>query len=68
MMWTLNKTGTFEQNLERVAQAGYHQVELVSEFKNWSQSDMARILARMQALGSASMRCWDDAWLRGSRW
>ena len=51
MMWTLNKTGTFEQNLERVAQAGYNQVELVSEFKNWSQSDMARILARMQTLG-----------------
>ena len=51
MMWTLNKLGTFEQNLERVAQAGYNQVELVSEFKSWSAADMARILARMQALG-----------------
>ena len=51
MMWTLNKTGTFEQNLEHVAEAGYNQVELVSEFKNWSQSDMARIIARMEALG-----------------
>lgn len=51
MMWTLNKIGTFEQNLERVSQAGYNQVELVSEFKNWSTSDMARILARMEALG-----------------
>ena len=51
MMWTLNKSGTFEQNLERVAQAGYNQVELVSEFKSWSQSDVARILARMEALG-----------------
>jgi hydroxypyruvate isomerase len=51
MMWTLNKSGTFEQNLERVAQAGYNQVELVSEFKSWSQSDMAHILARMEALG-----------------
>ena len=51
MMWTLNKSGTFEQNLERVSQAGYNQVELVSEFKNWPQSDMARILARMEALG-----------------
>jgi hydroxypyruvate isomerase len=51
MMWTLNKSGTFEQNLERVAQAGYSQVELVSEFKSWSESDMARILARMEALG-----------------
>jgi hydroxypyruvate isomerase len=51
MMWTLNKIGTFEQNLERVSQAGYNQVELVSEFKNWSTSDMARILARMETLG-----------------
>src|SRR6266700_7570001 len=51
MMWTLNKNGTFEQNLERVAQAGYNQVELVSEFKNWSEPDARRILGRMQALG-----------------
>jgi len=50
MMWTLNKSGTFERNLERVAQAGYNQVELVSEFKNWSEPDARRILARMQAL------------------
>jgi hydroxypyruvate isomerase len=51
MMWTLNKLGTFEQNLERVSQAGYNQVELVGEFKNWSQPDTTRILARMQTLG-----------------
>jgi hydroxypyruvate isomerase len=51
MMWTLNKIGPFEQNLERVSQAGYSQVELVSEFKNWSTSDLARILARMKAFG-----------------
>jgi hydroxypyruvate isomerase len=51
MMWTLNKSGTFEQNLERVAQAGYNQVELVAEFKTWSPSDTSRILARMEALG-----------------
>jgi len=51
MMWTLNKSGTFEQNLERVALAGYNQVELVSEFKNWSEPDARRILARMRALG-----------------
>ena len=50
MMWTLNKSGTFEQNLELVAQAGYNKVELVSEFKSWSDSDTSRILARMKAL------------------
>ena len=50
MMWTLNKLGTFEENLERVAQAGYHHVELVGEFKKWSEDDYRRILARMETL------------------
>ena len=30
MMWALNKRGSFEENLERVAQAGYRHVELVA--------------------------------------
>src|SRR5882757_9450070 len=51
MMWTLNRYGTFEQNLDRVAKAGYRHVELVSEFKSWSDEEMSRILNRMQALG-----------------
>jgi len=51
MMWTLNKYGTFEQNLDRVATAGYRHVELVNEFKSWSDEEMSRILTRMQTLG-----------------
>jgi hydroxypyruvate isomerase len=50
MIWTLKKLGTFEENLDRVAQAGYHHVELVGEFKKWSDDDYRRILARMQEL------------------
>jgi hydroxypyruvate isomerase len=50
MMWTLNKQGTFEQNLDRVALAGYHHVELVGEFKKWSEEDYGRILPRMETL------------------
>src|ERR1700723_3138644 len=50
MIWTLNKFGTFEENLERVAQAGYHHVELVGEFKKWSEEDYRRIIARMDTL------------------
>jgi hydroxypyruvate isomerase len=50
MMWALNKRGSFEENLERVAQAGYRHVELVGEFARWSGADWTRILARMQAL------------------
>jgi hydroxypyruvate isomerase len=51
MMWALNKQGTFEQNLERVAQAGYQHIQLVDEFKHWSEEDKRRILARMKSLG-----------------
>ncbi len=51
MMWTLNKFGSFEENLERVAQAGYGHVELVGEFKKWSEADTTRYLARIKALG-----------------
>jgi hydroxypyruvate isomerase len=50
MIWTLKKLGTFEENLDRVAQAGYHHVELVGEFKKWSEDDYRRILARMGEL------------------
>jgi hydroxypyruvate isomerase len=50
MMWALNKRGSFEENLERVAQAGYRHVELVGEFLRWSEADWTRILARMRAL------------------
>ena len=51
MMWALNKQGTFEQNLERVAQAGYRHIQLVDEFKHWSDDDKRRIQARMATLG-----------------
>jgi hydroxypyruvate isomerase len=50
MMWTLNKLGTFEQGLEIVAQAGYHQIELVGEFKKWSEADFTRIMDRLKTL------------------
>ena len=50
MMWTLKKFGTFEENLDKVALAGFHHVELVGEFKTWSDEDYKRILARMDTL------------------
>jgi len=50
MMWTLKKLGTFEENLDRVALAGYHHVELTGEFKQWSDADWKRILGRMETL------------------
>ena len=50
MMWALNKRGSFDENLERVAEAGYRHVELVGEFARWSEEDWHRILTRMKAL------------------
>jgi hydroxypyruvate isomerase len=50
MMWALKDRGSFEENLERVAQAGYGHVELVGEFAQWSEGDWQRILARMRTL------------------
>ena len=50
MIWTLKKLGTFEENLDRVALAGYHHVELVGEFKQWSEEDYRRIMGRMETL------------------
>jgi hydroxypyruvate isomerase len=50
MIWTLKKLGTFDENLDRLAQAGYHHVQLVGEFKTWSEDDWRRIPARMETL------------------
>src|SRR5580704_3930816 len=50
MIWVLKKIGSFEENLERVAKAGYGHVELVGEFAQWSAEDWTRIMSHMQAL------------------
>jgi hydroxypyruvate isomerase len=51
MMWTLKKLGSFEENLERVAHAGYRHVELVGEFFQWTEAERARLMTRMRGLG-----------------
>ena len=50
MMWTLKKLGTFEENLDKIALAGFHHVELTGEYKTWSDEDYKRILGRMDTL------------------
>jgi hydroxypyruvate isomerase len=50
MMAPLNRYGTFEENLERVARAGYQNVAVGSDFKKWSEEDLRRICAHMQRL------------------
>lgn len=51
MLWTVFRNMPFEQRLEKVAEAGYHAVELVDEFKNWQAADFARCAAHRRSLG-----------------
>jgi hydroxypyruvate isomerase len=51
MLWTVFRDLPFEQRMEKVSEAGYHAVELVSEFKDWTDSDFRRVNQKKQALG-----------------
>jgi hydroxypyruvate isomerase len=51
MLWTVFRHLPFETRLERVAAAGYRNVELVGEYADWSDSDFERINARRKELG-----------------
>lgn len=51
MIWVLRKRGSFEQNLEDVAKAGYKHIELIGEFWKWSDADRERYMAKMASLG-----------------
>lgn len=42
MLWTVFRKLPFEERLEKVAEAGYRAVELVGEFKKWSEEDFRR--------------------------
>jgi len=51
MLWTVYRDLPFEQRLEKVAEAGYHAVELVGEFKDWRKQDFADARRRKRELG-----------------
>ncbi len=51
MLWTLERTASFDRCLDVVAQAGYQGVELVGEFQHWSPEERARIQGRLRSLG-----------------
>jgi hydroxypyruvate isomerase len=51
MLWTVFRNLPFEQRLENVAEAGYYHVELVGEFKKWSEDDYRRAKEKKRALG-----------------
>ena len=51
MLWTILRDLPFEQRLEKVAQAGYRNVELVGEYSKWTDADFDRANAKRKALG-----------------
>src|SRR5882757_7894569 len=51
MLWTIYRKLPFDQRLEKVAEAGYHAVELVDEYKGWSPDDFRRASAKLRSLG-----------------
>jgi len=46
MLWTIEPKQPFAERIAKVAEAGYHAVELVGEYNGWSPADFAR--ARQQ--------------------
>jgi hydroxypyruvate isomerase len=51
MLWTVFNDLPFEQRLGKVAEAGYRNVELVGEYRNWAAADFARANAARKQLG-----------------
>jgi len=51
MLWTVFTDLPFEQRLEKVAQAGYKNVELVGEYDKWTEADFRRANAKRKELG-----------------
>ena len=51
MLWTILRDLPFEQRLEKVARAGYRNVELVGEYAKWNDEDFKRAIAKSKELG-----------------
>ena len=51
MLWTVFRGQPWEQRLEKVAEAGYHAVEFVDEFKSWTKQDFASFRKKKAELG-----------------
>ena len=51
MLWTIYKELPFEDRLAKVAEAGYSNVQLVGEYRNWTPADFDRANAARKRLG-----------------
>jgi hydroxypyruvate isomerase len=50
MLWTVFTNLPFEQRLEKVAEAGYRNVQLVGEYQKWNDEDFAHAEAKRKVL------------------
>jgi len=51
MLWTVFTELPFEPRLEKVAEAGYKNVELVGEYRHWSDAEFDRAIKKRRELG-----------------
>jgi hydroxypyruvate isomerase len=51
MLWTILPDRPFEDRLEKIAEAGYHAVELVHESAKWSEEEFTRYNKKRTELG-----------------
>jgi hydroxypyruvate isomerase len=51
MLWTIYKELPFEDRLAKVAEAGYANVQLVGEYRNWTPAEFDRANAARKRLG-----------------
>src|ERR1700686_4416642 len=51
MLWTVEPKQPFEVRIGKVAEAGYHAVELVGEYRDWTPSDFAKARNQLHQLG-----------------
>jgi hydroxypyruvate isomerase len=51
MLWTVYRKLPFEERLEKMHEAGYRNVELVGEYRNWTPADFDRAISKQKELG-----------------
>jgi len=51
MLWTVFRKLPFEERLQKVAEAGYRNVELVGEYQKWSEAEFTSAIAKRKELG-----------------
>jgi hydroxypyruvate isomerase len=51
MLWTVFRELPFGERLEKVAEAGYRNVELVGEYQKWSEAEFTSAIAKRKQLG-----------------